>query len=114
MNRDDTKTKSLETFQNETLRPILKIQHNLTLTLLQNHKHFKKEQYSQLTKDQFQKTIVKFIQTNLDLKNQLLGAIIGLFTLNEMHAYLLNKKEFNRRIIQMQLKRFVDTRYPDL
>ena len=113
LNLDNANTKPLERFQNQTLRPILKIQHELTLSLLQNHKHFKEEQYAQLTKDAYEKVIVKFIQTNLDLKNQLIGSVIGLFTLSELQSYLPHKKELNRRVIQMQLKRFVDTRYPN-
>ena len=109
----DTDKKPLELFQNETLRPILKLQHELTLSLLRNHKNYKPDHLSIATRQQYEIFLIKYIQTNLDLKNQLLGAIIGLFTTIEIAFYKAHRKELNKRMIQMQLKRFVDTVYAE-
>ncbi len=113
INLDNVDTKSLELFQNNTLRPILKLQHELTLHMLKSHRHYDNERLASFTKEQYEKTIVKFVQTNLDLKNQLIGAIVALFTSSELRAYLPNKKELHKRIIQMQTKRFIDTAFPN-
>lgn len=99
---------NMESFQNETLRPILKLQHNLTLSLLKQHKNYKQDKVASMTKDQYDVFINKYVQTNVDLKNQLLGVVIGIFTSTEMVFYAEHKKEMHRRIIQMQKKRFVD------
>ena len=98
----------MELFQNETLRPILKLQHELTLSVLQQHKNYKLDKVKDMTKDQYDVFINKYLQTNVDLKNQLLGVVIGLFISEEMDFYALHRKEIHKRIIQMQKKRFVD------
>ena len=99
----------MESFQNETLRPILMLQHELTLSLLQQHKNYKLDKVNVMTHDQYDVFINKYLQTNVDLKNQLLGVVIGLFTSVEMGFYTEHRKEIHKRIIQMQKKRFVDT-----
>lgn len=101
--------KTLELFQNETLRPILKLQHELTLSLLHSHRNFKADHLGAATRLEFEEYMTKYIQSNLDLRNQLIGATVGLFTKNELELYITNRKEMNRRLIQMQLKRYVDT-----
>lgn len=111
LNLSTTDTKPLELFQNETLRPILKFQHELTLSLLKNHKNYNPELASNCTRLQYESRLLKYIQSNLELKNQLVGAIIGFFTNAELGIYLEHRKEMNRRIIQMQLKRFVDLEF---
>ena len=108
----NTDKKPLELFQNEILRPILKLQHDLTLSLLSNHKNYKPDIVN-FTRQQYDNYITKYIQTNLDLRNQLLGSIIALFTSPELELYLVSRKELNKRIIQMQMKRFVDTAFPE-
>jgi len=99
----------MELFQNETLRPILKVQHELSLFLLKQHKNYKLDKVKDMTKEQYDEFINKYLQTNVDLKNQLLGVMIGLFVSEEMSFYAEHRKEIHKRIIQMQKKRFVDT-----
>ena len=101
----------IESFQNQTLRPILKFQHELTIALLKNHRNYKIDQVPDSTRDKYAAFLSKYVQSNLDLKNQLLGVILGFFTTDEMSFYKDQRKELNRRIIQMQLKRYVDTAF---
>jgi len=110
----DTDKKPLELFQNETLRPILKLQQELTYAFLNNHKNYQPKKFAGFNRQQYEAFLSKYLQTNLDLKNQLLGAVIGLLTLIEFEFYKLERKELNRRIIQMQMKRFADTMYADV
>jgi hypothetical protein len=99
----------MELFQNGILRPILKLQHELTLSLLGQHRNYKLDKVKSMTKDQYDEFINKYLQSNVDLKNQLLGTVIALFTSDDMGFYVEHKKEIHKRIIQMQKKRFVDT-----
>ncbi len=101
--------KELELFQNETLRPILKLQHEVTLLLLQNHRYFKTDHLANATRLEYENFVTQYVQSNVDLRNQLLGTLIGMFTKNELAFYFTERKELNKRMIQMQLKRFVDT-----
>jgi len=110
----DTDKKPLELFQNETLRPILKLQQEFTYALLNNHKNYQPKKFAGFNRQQYEAFLSKYLQTNLDLKNQLLGAVIGLLSLVEFEFYKLERKELNRRIIQMQMKRFADTMYADV
>lgn len=105
---ENLNTKPIEKFQNETLRPILKLQHELTQFLLINHKNFESLRNSKSEEKQYQKLLKQFILTNIDLKNQLLGAVIGQFMKSELTFYLAQRKEINKRIIQMQINRYSD------
>lgn len=101
--------KPFEAFQNTTLRPILKLQQDLTFSIFKKHKNYRLKEKSSISKEEYVSVVSKFVQSNLDLKNQLVGMIVGLFTTVELEYYLSQRKELNRRIIQMQVKRFVDT-----
>ncbi|NDC29794.1 MAG: hypothetical protein EBZ58_02400 [Bacteroidetes bacterium] len=103
----DTSKTSLdaETFQNQTLRPILKWQHDIIIQLLKNNfaklimPINKKEQVVFMT---------KYLNKNLVLKQQLIGICIGLFTEDEMAFYLENQKTINSRLSQLVLKKALD------
>lgn len=107
---DSKNKKPIELFQNETLRPILKLQHDISIGLLKNHSNFKSEKLFHSTEQQIQELLKLFLQKNLDLKNQLLGLVIGHFTMQEYEYYKVEHKEIRKRIIQMQLKRYYDSR----
>lgn len=108
---DDTSSLPRESFQNRTLRPILKLQHPLTSALLDTNAHFAKHipHPSSLTLDQYTKEVTKFISTNKEIRTQILGVIIGMMTLEEYREYAEHKSEYNKRIISMQLKRYLDS-----
>jgi len=76
-----TKQSPAEVFQNNTLRPILKYQHVITLRLLMNNKGF---------------------------RSQILGCIIGMMTIEEYDQYQSNAREYTKRIINMQIQRYAD------
>ena len=72
-----------ERFQNNTLRPILKLQNPLLVVAFHNYIDKRKGVF-------------------------LMGMVIGHFTLTEYHAYLENAPALNKRIISMLIKRFKD------
>jgi hypothetical protein len=50
-----------------------------------------------------------FVKKNQNVKNLLLGLIVGHFTSEELELYLKMKTDLNRRIINMICKRIADT-----
>jgi len=101
--RDDMT--EIERFQNKTLRPVLKLQHNI-FVLLFNTESEKHKTNMKLLSILEQKIFIKnLIQKNLVLKNQFLGIVIGMFTQGELEIYLKNTAEHNKRIINMIVQR---------
>ena len=98
-----------ELFQNEVLRPILKMQHDITLNLFRNHidnlgivwKDLKKSKKNQCVKNQLSK--------NIQFKNLVIGIVVGQFNELEMNKYLSFSREYNKRILQMTIQRIVST-----
>lgn len=88
-----------ERFQNETLRPIIKLQHDLLLAYFQAYLikiNSQFEQLSQLKKKQFVSSLFKQDNT---FKSELKGIIIGHFTTKEFALYYDRRSELNKRIL---------------
>lgn len=98
----------LEQFQNQTLRPILKLQHQHLVSLFKNYMEQSKTQYVRMELYQKNEYIQNTVAKNTALKNQFIGMVIGLFTLEEFNCYLKNKTDYNKRIIQMTIQRLQD------
>lgn len=96
-----------EDFQNRTLRPILKLQHDLILLLFIR---FCNKQKIDVYKDEkkFNSIVNTHIKKNMVLKNQYLGLVIGQFTKEEFAVYAEKDSEFNKRIITMIVQRLKD------
>ena len=98
-----------EQFQNDVLRPIIKLQHNSIIALFDNyllHSDFNIKTLETAKKLEFLKTVAS---RNQHLRNQYVGMIIGLFTDEEFTVYLNNMGEYSRRIMQMISQRIQDT-----
>lgn len=102
---------SIETFQNTTLRPILKLQHVLIIATIENTPHFKTAQKNIEKAEDKLPLIKEYISNNKELKSTLIGLCIGLMTFDEYTGYSLHKKEFTKRISQMCAQRYFDTKY---
>ena len=96
-----------EIFQNEILRPILKLQHDLVITLAQEFLKSRNITWEKVKeKDPFQWLNIN-IKRDIPFKNQLIGMVIGQFSKNELDEYLTFQKEMNKRIINMMTERMV-------
>jgi hypothetical protein len=96
-----------EIFQNEILRPILKLQHDLVITLAQEFLKSRNITWEKVKeKDPFQWLNIN-IKRDIPFKNQLIGMVIGQFSKNELDEYLTFQKEMNKRIINMMTERIV-------
>ena len=92
---------ALEKFQNETLRPIIKLQHDLILTRFEHYLKQNKINIIELNKTQKTDLINKLFKSDTRLKNDFRGLIIGLFTLEEYKEYLTISSQLNKRINNM-------------
>ena len=94
-----------EIFQNHTLRPILKLQNNLYLSLFTNYALRQNADFNSLSVMKKNLFIEQSIQKDAVLKNTFIGMTIGMFTLEELEMYQSDSKVFNKRIITMLIER---------
>ncbi|MDG2448508.1 MAG: hypothetical protein P8M34_02685 [Saprospiraceae bacterium] len=97
-----------ELFQNQTLRPILKFQNDLILSIFLFHFEKHKTEFYQFTEAKRNEFIEQKIQLDRNLRFLLLGTIIGHFTDLEWQMYIPNEKEMNRRITRLLIQRLQD------
>ena len=98
-------TSDVESFQNQTLRPILKLQNEIYLTLFGQYAIRHKADYPTLSIAKKKLFIEQSLQKDLVLKNTFLGITLGLFTAEEMEVYTAKSKDYNRRIFTMLIER---------
>jgi hypothetical protein len=98
-------TTSTEIFQNQTLRPILKLQNDLYISLFTNYAIRQNSDFNALSSAKKAVMIEQSLQKDNVLKNTFIGMTIGMFTVEEMEVYISNSKVFNKRIITMLIER---------
>lgn len=96
-----------EQFMHETLRPILKQNHEKIVALITANKHFNKNLLLQKPISERHIFLKNLMNKNVTLKNQLIGIIVGFLTSNEMKEYLTYSTEINKRISEMVIVRFI-------
>lgn len=98
-------TTPIEIFQNQTLRPILKLQNDLYLSLFKNYAIRQNSDFETLSLPKKNIMIEQSLQKDSVLKNTFIGMTIGMFTHEEMKIYISDSKVFNKRIITMLIER---------
>ncbi|MBF2709239.1 glyoxalase [Flavobacterium soyangense] len=101
----NTQSSSDELFQNEVLRPILKLQNDLLVASFINHLAKNKIDYSALTIEKKMAMIENAIQKDIKFRNALKGMILGLFTTDEYLQYIKNAESLNKRMMNMLIER---------
>ncbi len=94
-----------EKFQNQTLRPILKLQNDLFIAVFKNHINKHKNDFYTLPVEKKLQFIENVIQKDIKFRNSLKGMVIGLFTLNEYELYIQNSSSLNKRMMNMLIER---------
>ena len=107
--QQDLNTSHLEQFQNDKLRPILKLQHEIVLALFQSNLFRNKVLFAELKVEEKRSKLDQLFQKNLSFKNQSIGAVIGMLTLDEYTVYTKDTPAHNRRIITMLKQRIMST-----
>ncbi|MDZ7878479.1 MAG: hypothetical protein U5L45_12445 [Saprospiraceae bacterium] len=95
----------IETFQNTTLRPILKLQHDLLFQVFRHYITSRKNAFLDLKTGKRAVYIHDTLKADLKFKNRLLGIIIGHFTVEEYAFFQENETELVRRITELLIKR---------
>lgn len=98
-------TTPTEIFQNQTLRPILKLQNDLYISLFTNYAIRQNSDFNALSSAKKAVMIEQSLQKDNVLKNTFIGMTIGMFTIEEMKVYISDSKVFNKRIITMLIER---------
>lgn len=104
----ENQTSVAEQFQNECLRPILKLQNELLLALFRHYIEKRKGGFHQLPQTGKVSFIEGSIQRDVAFKNLLAGTIIGQFTLEEYRTFQEHERELTRRIASLLIQRFKD------
>jgi hypothetical protein len=100
-------TNPTEQFQNETLRPILKMQHELLAALSDHYLTKRKVPLGQTAKAQRREKLKEMLTRDNRFRSLLFGMVIGQFTPEEMLRYLENEGDHNRRITSMLIDRLL-------
>lgn len=97
-----------ERFQNQTLRPILKLQNDLLLVAFKNYIKKMKNTFYELKLEKRMNYITKSIQKDIKFRNSLKGMITGQFTIEEYELYIQDSSALNKRMMNMVIKRLQD------
>jgi hypothetical protein len=97
-----------EHFQNFTLRPILKFQNDLIISVFRNYIEKHKGAFYTLNLSRKLHYIEHAIQKDVKFRNSLKGIIIGHFTLEEYEKYTKNALAINKRMMTMLIERLKD------
>lgn len=108
INCKDHLISDVESFQNKTLRPILKFQNELLIVIFKNYIKRYKNAFTDLSIDKKMDYIENALQKNTSFRNSLKGVVIGMFTVEEYANYSNNSSEINKRIMQLIAERLKD------
>jgi len=94
-----------ESFQNNTLRPIMKMQHELLVAAFRLSLQKRKVKLEQLPANQRFDKIKQLITRDARLRGLLLGIAVGQFTNQEMVYFVENESSINRRMTNLLVER---------
>ena len=98
-----------ERFQNETLRPILKLQNPLLLVVFHNYIEKRKGVFYTLGIEKKLAYIENSLVKDQKFRNSIKGMLIGQFTVAEYHAYIKNSSQLNKRMMNLVITRLQDS-----
>lgn len=98
-----------ERFQNEVLRPIIKMQHDLIMAFFNNYLVKMKLQLEGLSDFQKKETVSNTFSKNQQFKTELRGMIVGQFTVEEYQEYVPISSTLNKRVSNMLQERIIST-----
>ena len=96
---------SEEVFQNQTLRPILKLNNDLFIESFRNYIQKHKNDFDALSVEKKLAFIDNAIQKDIKYRNALKGMIISWFTSAEFKDYIKNSSSINKRMMTLMIER---------
>lgn len=100
---------SEEQFQNATLRPIAKLQHDLLLAVFSNYIKKHKNVFYGLTAAKRVDYIENAVNRDQKFRNSLKGIMIGQFTIAEYTHYVSNSSALNKRMMNLVRERLISS-----
>ena len=97
-----------ERFQNETLRPILKLQNPLLIAVFNNYIKKHKGVFYDLSLEKRLAYIENALFKDQKFRNALKGMVIGHFTVEEYLRYSQRSSKLNKRMMLMVMSRLQD------
>ncbi len=97
-----------ERFQNQTLRPIIKLQNDLFIAVFDNYIQKYKSVFYDLSLENKMKYIENAVQKNIKFRNSLKGMVMGQFTVEEYAVYIENSSALNKRMMNILIERLKD------
>lgn len=94
-------TTEIESFQNTTIRPIIKMQHLLIVTSCKNYLKKRKLDLQACSELEVSNKIKSIYTKDIAYRNISLGLVIGHFSLSEFSYYTHHSSEINKRIIKI-------------
>ncbi|WP_124980622.1 glyoxalase [Nonlabens xiamenensis] len=96
-----------ERFQNKTLRPVAKLQHDLLVAVFRNYIAKHKNVFYGLTAHKRIDYIENAVNRDQKFRNSLKGIMIGQFTLEEYQRYIQNSSALNKRMMNIVRERLI-------
>jgi hypothetical protein len=94
-----------ELFQNQTIRPILKLQNDLFIAAFANYVNKNKADFYSYSVDKKLQTIENSVQKDIKFRNSLKGMVMALFTVEEYNTYIQNSSSLNKRMMNLLIER---------
>ena len=94
-----------ERFQNDTLRPVLKLQNLLLIAAFVNYTNKHKGVFYELSTDKRMQYIETAICRDQKFRNSVKGMLIGQFTVPEYGFYIQNSSKLNKRMMNLVIVR---------
>lgn len=96
-----------ERFQNTTIRPVIKLQHDLLIEVFKNYVSKHKNVFYDLSLAKQVDYIENAVHKDMKFRNSVKGMIIGQFTVEEYATYIENSSALNKRIMSIVKERFI-------
>ncbi len=94
-----------EKFQNEVLRPILKLQNDLLFEIFKTYANKRKGTFYKLSDKEKFVYIDQSVRKDMKFKQYLEGIITGMFTIEEYTRFMENEEELTKRMINLLVQR---------
>jgi hypothetical protein len=101
----DNRSTSEESFQNQTIRPILVLQNDLFIDVFKNYVAKYKNDFYQYPVEKKLVYIENAVHKDIKFRNSLKGMVIGLFTIAEYSEYIRSSSSLNKRMMNILIER---------
>ncbi|MCA8831992.1 hypothetical protein [Hymenobacter pini] len=95
-------------FLHTTLRPVLKLQHDVLLLVVADFVRDHHIPLSSAAGTEQQRLLTELLSRNTKLRYTIVGLIVGQFTRPELATYRQHRPELNRRLLELASRRVQD------